>query len=182
MLVFVCFLLLVVNLIAGTGAVDCPERLVSEMTYLVKWDVRLCWIYLVFMIGTTKLGFSAVVMLLSTNLAQEIVRMTYGCILTTVRTSSQSPASINEDDIPLPPEPPGNCSKRLQVDTIQFLKQLKFLTNAVTKIAKRFVSQYYFIAHPAEVIISWHTWRLHFFGLVFRSVFWSVQNSDWVQS
>lgn len=31
-----------------------------------------------------------------------------------MRTSSPSPASINEDDIPLPPEPAGNCSKRLQ--------------------------------------------------------------------
>ena len=41
-----------------------------------------------------------------------------GCIVIAIRTASQSPASINEDDIQLPSEPPGNCSKRLQVGVL----------------------------------------------------------------
>jgi len=44
-----------------------------------------------------------------------------GFALTAACTSSQSPASVNEDDIQLPPEPPGNCSKRLQVYKFSFL-------------------------------------------------------------
>jgi len=45
-------------------------------------------------------------------------------MLTAVHTSSQSPASINEDDIQLPPEAPGNCSKRLQVGIFSIFKLL----------------------------------------------------------
>ena len=45
-------------------------------------------------------------------------------MLSALRTSAHSPASINEDDIQLPPEPIGNCSKRLQVDSVYFINWL----------------------------------------------------------
>lgn len=54
-----------------------------------------------------------------------------------VRTSSQSPASINEGDIQLPPEPAGNCSKRLQekiADKSMMLREGKDLNAEIQRL------------------------------------------------